>query len=391
MKNQRAIAVFYLILAGVGLVTAWYFNTAAILNQENLLTAWFTTNADLVLAFDLFIVAFAVAPFILIEGKRLKMKNRWLYIALSAVTAVAFTFPLFMAMRAFKLQKIALAGGRIETHTIHKHRVDVWVPGDLNPQTPVLVMHDGKNLFMPEHSTFGATWGLLDALRPDERGYRRIRGDRTPMIIGVWQIDDSTRINELGPQKLVDEHPEILDMLPPGMQPASRVMLSDAYQAMIVEEILPFLAKRHSLKLDPSRTAIAGSSMGGLASLYGLAKYPEVYGTALAYSTHWPFGMQLAIDGISEMLPAPGKNRIWTDCGTIELDALYPSMHEKFVALMRAKGYTSDEQFIGAIYPNTGHSETWWAGRVEHPINWWLNPNEPKSNLSDREWVGLPQ
>ena len=61
MKNQRAIAVFYLILAGVGLVTAWYFNTAAILSQENLLTAWFTTNADLVLAFDLFIVAFAVA------------------------------------------------------------------------------------------------------------------------------------------------------------------------------------------------------------------------------------------------------------------------------------------------------------------------------------------
>jgi predicted alpha/beta superfamily hydrolase len=355
------------------------------------LTAWFTTNADLVLAFDLFIVAFAVAPFILIEGKRLKMKNRWLYIALSAVTAVAFTFPLFMAMRAFKLQKIALAGGRIETHTIHKHRVDVWVPGDLNPQTPVLVMHDGKNLFMPEHSTFGATWGLLDALRPDERGYRRIRGDRTPMIIGVWQIDDSTRINELGPQKLLDEHPEIFDMLPPRMQPASRVMLSDAYQAMIVEEILPFLAKRHSLKLDPSRTAIAGSSMGGLASLYGLAKYPEVYGIALAYSTHWPFGMQLAIDGIAEMLPAPGKNRIWSDCGTIELDALYPPLHEKFVERMRAKGYTNDEQFIGAIYPNTGHSETWWAGRVEHPINWWLNPNEPKSNLSDREWVGLPQ
>ncbi|MFM1973845.1 MAG: hypothetical protein RLZZ345_929, partial [Actinomycetota bacterium] len=92
MRNQRATAVFYLILAGIGLATAWYFNTAAIIGQENLLTAWFTTNADLVLAFDLFVTAFAVAPFVLIEGKRLKMKNRWLYIALSAVTAVAFTF-----------------------------------------------------------------------------------------------------------------------------------------------------------------------------------------------------------------------------------------------------------------------------------------------------------
>lgn len=391
MKSYRRIALFYFILSGVGLITAWYFNTAAILGQENLLTAWFTTNADLVLAFDLFIVAFAVAPFILIEGKRLKMKNRWLYIALSAITAVAFTFPLFLAMRALKMQKIALAGGRLETHTIHKHRVDVWVPADLNPETPVLVMHDGKNLFMPEFSTFGATWGLLEALQPDARGYRRIRGERTPMIVGVWQIDDSTRINELGPQRLVEKHPEILDMLPEQMQPSSRVMLSDAYQAMIVEEILPFLAQRHSLKLDSSRTAIAGSSMGGLASLYGLAKYPDVYGTALAYSTHWPFGMQLAVDGLADMLPDAGKNRIWTDCGTIELDALYGAMHEKFVQRMHAKGYTDDRQFIGAVYANTGHSEIWWAGRVEHPINWWLNPNEPKSNFTDREWVGLPQ
>ena len=383
MKSQRRTASFYFILAGAGLVTAWYFNFKAILGGEDFFGDWFRTNADMVVACDLLITAFAAAPFMIIEGRRLKMKNVWLYIALSAVSAIAFVFPLFLGMRALKLQKDHLAGGRLESHTIHKHRVDVWVPGDLNPETPVLVMHDGKNLFMPEFSTFGATWGLLDALRPDARGYRRIRGDRTPMIIGVWQIDDSSRINELGPQSLVDKHPEILDMLPEELKPASRVMLSDAYQALIVEEVLPFLAKRHGLKLDSSRTAIAGSSMGGLASLYGLAKYPEIYGTALAYSTHWPFGMQLAVDGLAELLPAAGESRVWTDCGTIELDALYPPLHEKFVALMRAKGYTKDEQFIGAVYPNTGHSETWWAGRVEHPINWWLNPNEPRMTLAD--------
>ena len=383
MKSQRRTASFYFILAGAGLVTAWYFNFKAILGGEDFFGDWFRTNADMVVACDLLITAFAAAPFMIIEGRRLKMKNVWLYIALSGVSAIAFVFPLFLGMRALKLQKDHLAGGRLESHTIHKHRVDVWVPGDLNPETPVLVMHDGKNLFMPEFSTFGATWGLLDALRPDARGYRRIRGDRTPMIIGVWQIDDSSRINELGPQSLVDKHPEILDMLPEELKPASRVMLSDAYQALIVEEVLPFLAKRHGLKLDSSRTAIAGSSMGGLASLYGLAKYPEIYGTALAYSTHWPFGMQLAVDGLAELLPAAGESRVWTDCGTIELDALYPPLHEKFVALMRAKGYTKDEQFIGAVYPNTGHSETWWAGRVEHPINWWLNPNEPRMTLAD--------
>ena len=383
MNVQRRTAYFYFILAGAGLLTAWFFNFKAIVNQENFFGDWFTSNADMVVACDLLITAFAAGPYMIIEGRRLKMRNPWLYVALSAVSAIAFVFPLFLGMRSLKLAKDHLAGGRLETHTIHKHRVDVWVPADLNPETPVLVMHDGKNLFMPEFSTFGATWGILDALRPDARGYRRIRGDRTPMIVGVWQLDDSTRINELGPQVLVDANPEILDMLPEAMKPTSRVMLSDEYQALIAEEILPFLAKRHSLKLDSSRTAIAGSSMGGLASLYGLAKYPDVYGTALAYSTHWPFGMQLAVDGLAKVLPNAGKNRIWTDCGTIELDALYPPLHEKFAALMRAKGYTKDEEFIGAIYPNTGHSENWWAGRVEHPINWWLNPDEPRMTLGD--------
>jgi pimeloyl-ACP methyl ester carboxylesterase len=383
MKSQRRNAVFYFILAGAGLVTAWYFNVKAVLDGEDFFHDWFTSNADLVVAFDLLITACAAAPFMIIEGRRLKMRNVWLYVALAAVSAVAFVFPLFLGMRALKLHKNILAGGRLETHTIHKHRVDVWVPADLNPETPVLVMHDGKNLFLPEHSTFGATWGLLDALRPDARGYRRIRGDRLPLIVGVWQLDETTRINELGPQGLTDRHPEILDSMPAGLRPVSKVMLGDAYQAMIAEAVLPMLAEVYQLKLDPSRTSIAGSSMGGLASLYGLAKYPNVYGTALCYSTHWPFGLEKCVEYFAEILPDAGSHRIWTDCGTIELDALYPPLHRNFVERMHDKGYAAEKDFIGAIYPNTGHNENWWAGRVEHPINWWLNSNEPRMTLAD--------
>jgi hypothetical protein len=38
------------------------------------------------------------------EGKRLKMKYVWLYILGSFVTAIAFTFPLFLAMRERKIK-----------------------------------------------------------------------------------------------------------------------------------------------------------------------------------------------------------------------------------------------------------------------------------------------
>ena len=66
MNVQRRTAYFYFILAGVGLVTAWYFNFMAIIGGDNFFGDWFTTNADMVLSCDLLITAFAAAPFMII-------------------------------------------------------------------------------------------------------------------------------------------------------------------------------------------------------------------------------------------------------------------------------------------------------------------------------------
>jgi uncharacterized membrane protein len=97
----------YLVLAIVGLVTAWIFNGIAVMNNQDYLAAWFGTAVDWVLSADLTIVAIAVVVFMITESRRLKMKRVWLYILLSGVTAMAFTFPLFMAMRESQLEKIS--------------------------------------------------------------------------------------------------------------------------------------------------------------------------------------------------------------------------------------------------------------------------------------------
>ena len=89
-------------LSIVGLVTAWIFNGMAVMVQADYLSAWFSTPVDWVLSADLLIVALAGSIFMIIEGRRLEMKNVWLYIVLSGVTAFAFTFPLFLAMRERK-------------------------------------------------------------------------------------------------------------------------------------------------------------------------------------------------------------------------------------------------------------------------------------------------
>lgn len=89
----------YVVLAGIGLVTAMVFNGLAAMNGENYGTAWFGTAVDWVLSADLSIVAIASVVLMFAEAKRLGMKRVWVYILLSGVTAMAFTFPLFLAMR----------------------------------------------------------------------------------------------------------------------------------------------------------------------------------------------------------------------------------------------------------------------------------------------------
>jgi len=92
----------YLGLSIVGLVTAWIFNGLAVMGEADYLNAWFSTPVDWVLSADLLIVALAGSIFMILEGRRLGMKHVWLYIAISGVTAFAFTFPLFLAMRERK-------------------------------------------------------------------------------------------------------------------------------------------------------------------------------------------------------------------------------------------------------------------------------------------------
>ena len=100
--SQRVRFWLYLSLSIVGLVTAWTFNGLAVFDNATFadyVQAWFGSAVDWVLGADLAIVAIAVVIFMFAEGSRLGMKRVWLYVVLSGVTAMAFTLPLFLAMR----------------------------------------------------------------------------------------------------------------------------------------------------------------------------------------------------------------------------------------------------------------------------------------------------
>jgi len=104
--NRQARFVFFLILAIIGLVTAMVFNGIASVQGQNYLDAWFGSAVDWVLSLYILIVAIAGSALMIMEARKLGMKRVWLYILASGVTAFAFTFPLFLAMRERKLAQL---------------------------------------------------------------------------------------------------------------------------------------------------------------------------------------------------------------------------------------------------------------------------------------------
>jgi hypothetical protein len=379
-------------VAFVGLSTAWYFNTMAIVKAQDYLGSWFGSEVDLVLSLDLLVTAFAAVPFMFIESKRIGMKHVVWYALSSFVTAIAFVFPFWLAMRELHLSKLertetgtkrsssrvhtvpmskGSAKGSIETFKFEGRRIDVWVPEVLDELTPLVIAHDGGNFLMDISETWnGQNWGIPEAISSSR--IVAVNG-RLPIFVGVHRVDDSLRMNELVPEDVLKAHPQLLNQVDPIHRPTNLEYKGNEYQDLLALRLVPEIARRYSLKLDPSRTAQLGASLGGLATIYGVMKHPEVFGTALALSTSWPLGGQELIDILVKDLGKPGSVRIYSDCGTIELDASYFHWHFKFVEAMDKAGWVRDVSYRAELWPGTGHNETWWGQRVEHPINWWLN------------------
>jgi hypothetical protein len=103
LKNWNSRSIVYLLLSVAGLIGTWYFNLLAIKQGRDLLADWGSTPAVSSATTDLLISASAASIFMFYESKRLKIKYGWLFILGSFVTAIAFTFPLFLAFRERKL------------------------------------------------------------------------------------------------------------------------------------------------------------------------------------------------------------------------------------------------------------------------------------------------
>lgn len=295
---------------------------------------------------------------------------------------------LLMISVTAKAQDVKVSKGKVQrienfkSEFVDARNIDVWLPDGYsdNEKYAVLYMHDGQMLFDAE-----TTWNK-QAWEVDEvAGKLNSEGKvKKFIVVGIWNIA-AKRHPEYFPQKPYERlSPIQKDTITAQLQKAGRTKAvfkpySDLYLKFLVTELKPFIDKTFSTLPDKENTCIAGSSMGGLISMYAICEYPEVFGAAACMSTHWPGIFAVENNPIPEAfneylrkkLPNPKTNKIYFDYGDQTLDALYPPLQEKVDAVMIEKGFTSDH-WITKFFPGKNHSEEAWAERLAIPLEFLL-------------------
>lgn len=263
--------------------------------------------------------------------------------------------------------------------------VTVWLPPGYEASQaryPVLYMHDGQNLFDASRAPFGE-WCV------DEHLGRLIAAGqvRAPIVVGVWNTP--LRLREYVPADLIAALPD--DMRGDIQNIYGGPSLSEGYLAFLTDELKPFIDRTYRTLTGPADTAMAGSSMGGLMSLYSVMKRPDVFGACACLSTHWPLKVQglepgPALDAwrdrlaaawtgvISAGLPDPAMGRrFYFDHGDETLDQFYAAFQIRIDETFRARGYAPD-QFETLVFPGAQHNEASWSARLDVPLKFLLSP-----------------
>ena len=226
-------------------------------------------------------------------------------------------------------------------------RVLVYLPADYAAQPqrryPVLYVHDGQNVF-DEATSFSGEWGIdeiLDRLRQAGQ-------DATGSIVVAVDNGQQFRSDEYIPWPSA----ALKDQPHPGGQ-------GSAYVDFLARTLKPYVDAHYRTRPDAAHTGIAGSSLGGLISVYAALKYPGVFGEVGAFSpAFWVCNDSLRAYAKSH--PAAHTARFYFVCGPKESETMLPLMRQ-WRDELRAEGVPAAN--LSFHTPATGEHKEWFWQR----------------------------
>lgn len=223
-------------------------------------------------------------------------------------------------------------------------RIWIYLPQDYastSRRYPVLYLHDGQNVF-DDATSFAGEWGVDECM------------DTMKQKCIVVAVDNggSRRLNEYCPY----------DFSLSGPAPNNTITgrgEGREYVDFLVQTLKPFIDKHYRTLPGRRHTFIAGSSMGGLISLYAVLRYPQVFGGAGIFSAAFWVGPAI-FDDIN-MRGKKVKSKIWFYAGGAESASMVPDT-EKAYELM--KKFPASKVKLVIVQEGRHHE---WHWRQEFP------------------------
>jgi predicted alpha/beta superfamily hydrolase len=242
-------------------------------------------------------------------------------------------------------------------HLEHDRTIIVYLPPGYSEESAeryqVLYIHDGQNVF-DRATSIGEEWQL------DETAQALIEaGEIAPIIIvGIYNTGVH-RIDEYAPTKREDKggggHAE-------------------DYGLMLVMELKPFIDATYKTLPSAESTALAGSSLGGLLTMYLALRFPTAFGKIAVLSPSVWWDDRVILRDVEE-LKFRHPQKIWLDAGTNEGDPnVIPDARHLRDALV-AKGWTLGQDLIYVEAEGGEHNEQSWGARVGDVLRFLFPPS----------------
>jgi predicted alpha/beta superfamily hydrolase len=228
-----------------------------------------------------------------------------------------------------------------------KRRIWIYLPKGYATSSkiyPVLYMQDGQNLFNDQLAPFGE-WGVDECLDTLQQ-----KLGKECIVVGIEHGGDK-RVTEYNPY----------DNDKNGKGEGKQ------YAEFLAKTLKPFIDSRYRTMKGPENTFVAGSSMGGLISLYTVLQYPGVFGGAGVLSPSlW---IAPAVYSEAEKFSTPSMPKFYLYAGGKESATMVSDLKKIGDILEKKQRYVIRQ----VVSPLGQHNEKTWRQEFADFYKWLMN------------------
>ena len=225
-----------------------------------------------------------------------------------------------------------------------KRRIWIYLPKGYATSSKiysVLYMNDGQNLFNEKTAAFGE-WGVDECLDTLQKIL-----DKECIVIGI----------DHGGDKRTSEY-----------IPYDNVRFGKGegklYIDFLANTLKPYIDSKYRTKKGPENTFIAGSSLGGLISLFAVMQYPKVFGGAGVFSPSLSLVPFMFSD--AELFSTPTSPQFYLYAGSKESKTMVTDLEHMANILLKKESY----RIRTVINPLGQHNETYWRQEFADFYKW---------------------